>query len=167
MIQATIKGSSNLREAAKLLRKLPDEFVVKDVKAETKAGMQVVKKDAIARAPVDTGRLREMIEIKSGFSKRQALVFARVGLVSLNRKAREKIQQKKTEGKLGLAEFETDAFYGKFVELGTEHQAPQPFLRPAFDQNIRTVFAQYGDNLKRRLEKRAAKIGQTPRRKIS
>ena len=49
----------------------------------------------------------------------------------------------------------TDAFYGRFVEYGTAKSAPQPFLRPAYDQNKERAV----EAIKDRIEKRLKKVG--------
>jgi HK97 gp10 family phage protein len=43
------------------------------------------------------------------------------------------------------------------VEFGSVHNAPQPFLRPAVDQNVAAVFQRFADQLKLEIEKTAAR----------
>ena len=45
-----------------------------------------------------------------------------------------------------------DAFYGRFREIGTIFQAPEPFLRPAFDETAESVVDQIGESLKTMIE---------------
>jgi HK97 gp10 family phage protein len=37
------------------------------------------------------------------------------------------------------------AFYGSFQEFGTEHHRAQPFMRPAFDENVDGALSTIGD----------------------
>lgn len=56
-----------------------------------------------------------------------------------------------------------DTFYWRFVELGTEHAAAQPFMRPALANNINAatdVFVREFDKAVDRALKRAAKRGE-------
>ena len=66
--------------------------------------------DCQARVPVNTGKLKDSLEVKVSISKTTAKV---------------KVQTR--------AENKEDQFYGSFVEFGTHQQAPQPFMRPALD----------------------------------
>lgn len=163
-IKGKITGDSNFAAIAKGLRELPDKFVVQDVKAIQKECWMTVKNAAIAKAPQDTGRLREMIIVKVGYSKRTKQVFAIVGLRKIGSKERAKIRKRKEEGKLKTFVAESDAYYGVFVEFGTRFQRSQPFMRPAFDENFRSVFTEYGAKLRARLENRVRKLERQKRR---
>jgi HK97 gp10 family phage protein len=46
-----------------------------------------------------------------------------------------------------------EEFHGVFQELGVPHHAPQPFLRPALDQNARTVVGGFKTTLAGEIEK--------------
>lgn len=165
-ITVNLKGDSNFQAIAKALKDLPDKFVKSDVRAIQVECMKIIQRAAIDAAPVDTGRLREMIIIKSGFSKKLGKVFVTVGLRKIPGKERLKIQANKVAGKLSQTAIEYDAYYGVFTEFGTEHQKAQPFMRPAFDENYRAVFVLYGEKLRMRLERRlvALKSGSPSRR---
>ena len=68
--------------------------------------------EARRRAPVDTGYMRASIAERSG-----------------------------VQGRTVWAETSVGAEYAAFVEYGTSTQAPQPFMRPAFEQ-AKGVFVQ-------------------------
>ena len=68
--------------------------------------------EARRRAPVDTGFMRASIAERSGI-----------------------------QGRTVWAETSVGAEYAAYVEYGTSTQAPQPFMRPAFEQ-ARDVFVQ-------------------------
>lgn len=46
-----------------------------------------------------------------------------------------------------------DAWYGRFQEYGTVHHAAQPFLRPAYDEQKRTVSRRMRDDLRAEIRK--------------
>lgn len=55
-----------------------------------------------------------------------------------------------------------DAYYWKFVEYGTKHSAPQPFIGPAkkkAEANIKTMLTnEFGKKLEKHLAKKAKKL---------
>lgn len=150
----------------KALKELPEKFVLQDVKTEQRNAWKTVLEAARRNAPVDTGRLQEMIVMRVGYSKKNQQVFAIVGLRKIKRKERERIRQRKIERKISATAHEYDAYYGVFVEFGTEFQDAQPFMRPAFDENFRTVLVKYGEKLRLRLEARIASLKQIPRQPL-
>ena len=66
-----------------------------------------IREDVQSRVPVDTGRLRRSVRVNVRKNAKGLLATVRVG-----------------------------AFYGKFIEYGTEDQRPRPFFRPAVHQSI-------------------------------
>ena len=143
---------------AKMLKELPDKFVVKDVKAEIKAGAQIFQEEAKKRCPVDTGLLRESIIVKAGYSKRDGVVFGKVGIRKIGRRELKRIREKKIAGKLPSFSQEFDAFYAGMVENGTEKMKPHPFMAPAFDEHAQEVLSDVTDGLKERLERDLSKL---------
>ena len=91
-------------------RKLQRVGLIKAVKA----GSEIIVNDMIARAPVDTGDLKDSITTK--FTKR--------GI----RRATQEIGPDKDH-----------AWYAKFNELGTAHQPARPFIAPSLEQNTAQV----------------------------
>jgi HK97 gp10 family phage protein len=69
-----------------------------------------IRRDARQLAPKRTGRLRRNIEVERVVNPRTGVVTYIVG-------------------------WTRDGFYGRFVELGTEHSRPQPHLVPAAIMN--------------------------------
>lgn len=125
----TVVRVEGLRELGETMRALGRETATKIAGAMTNAGAQVVKKDAIRRAPehdephkvdgvlVQPGNLKRNIVVKKVSRNRTPLTSAHIVTV----------RGKKKDGYA--------ARYGRLQEFGTVHQAPQPFLRPAFDSN--------------------------------
>lgn len=49
------------------------------------------------------------------------------------------------------------AFFGQFAEFGTAHQSAEPFLRPAYDEQLATAVQIIGDSLNEGIVKEMAK----------
>lgn len=76
--------------------------------------MESVRDDAARLAPRRTGKLSREMMIEAEVTDPRNSATVRVGPSE-------------------------DAWYGIFPEIGTIHQPPQPYLRPALDQNDRKV----------------------------
>lgn len=86
-----------------------DRLTMKDVLIQAaSAGAEPIREQAGQNAPRDTGALARL-EITKVASKQQDRVIVKIGPSK-------------------------DVFYGLFVELGTVHMAPEPFLAPALEQ---------------------------------
>jgi HK97 gp10 family phage protein len=103
-----VDGVAEIRALARELDMVPAATRDKAKTAVRKAAF-AVERGAKIRAPVDTGNLRNSINVSlsgSGLSAGDAIA----------------------------AEVGPEANYGIFIELGTWKMAPQPFLGPAFDE---------------------------------
>ena len=58
--------------------------------------------------------------------------------------------------KAGKAPMGRDAFYARFVEFGTVKTPPQPFMRPALEDNITPATEAMKTRLRARLKKAGA-----------
>lgn len=83
-----------------------------------RAGASRITRDAKILAPVDTGNLRASIGADITGDGRNSAITAEIG---------------------------PTADYGAYVELGTSRQAPQPYLFPAFDNNVDGITRALGD----------------------
>lgn len=136
-----------LEEVLKSMEQFTDEIKEKMVRSEMWKASEAIRDEAIRLAPEDEGRLKEFIGRISKKSPDGMQAIVKIGLVELN----------KSHIKRGLS---SDAYYGMFVELGTEHQPAQPFLRPAFDGKKEEYLARLTEGLRLQVErarKRAAK----------
>lgn len=102
-----LQGLEELNSKFKLLDRLLRQKVLLK---ETKEAAEIIRADAESRAPIgETGDLAEhqAIQAKPSLSNSSDAVVW-IG-------------------------FDLSVFYGGFVELGTTHSAPEPFLLPAFE----------------------------------
>jgi hypothetical protein len=141
--RSRVEGTTALR---KKLRRI-DPAIKQEIADVVIAGLEAIKRDAQAMVPVDTGDLRNSIEVQ--FSKRDGVS----GLVGPGAKAAEIVRRKsdsKTsfggwkyrlskKNKAALYEF----FKGYWIEFGTKGNAKKnipaqparPFMAPAYLKN--------------------------------
>lgn len=89
-------------------------------------GANVLKKEAKARVPVRTGKLKKSITVNVTL-KARGDCYAKLG-------------------------FKKGAAYGVPVELGTSHSAAKPFLRPAIDVKGNDAVRYFGVRLKQEID---------------
>ncbi|MBR8401447.1 HK97 gp10 family phage protein [Burkholderia cenocepacia] len=100
--------------------KLAKAQSTKALRRATVAGAKVIRDEARARAPKKSGKLRRNI-VSAALRQKDAPGIATAGV------------RVRTKGK---GDSPSNAFYWRFVELGTQHVRAQPFVRPAFDAAI-------------------------------
>lgn len=130
------------RELEAALAKLPRATAKNVTRRVLKKAAAPIKDDAEANAPTLSGRLRDDVKVGTRLSRRQA---------AMNRK-------------LGPAEVEvhvgvTDPA-GVQTEFGNEHQAAEPWLRPAWDGNKMGALDQIGTDLWDEISKSAARLAR-------
>jgi HK97 gp10 family phage protein len=124
MVDAVRIKVDGLQALGAKLQELSEEMSTKIARGATAAAAGVVKKSAQQKAPKRTGNLAKNI-ITKRLGKSQTTLTSE-HIVTVRRK-RTKAQK---------AAGEESAYYGKFVEFGSIHNTPHPYLRPAFDENV-------------------------------
>ena len=147
---ADTRNLTGFKEMAKKLRDLGPRVGRKHLRAATSKGAAVIRKKARELAPVDTGEMRKDIQQKrertSGDHVASYSVYTRSGKRSrLSGKARN---------------VDKDSFYWKFQEFGTAKQAPQPFMRPAFESEKENAVDVLGAELDKRIQKEVADMAR-------
>ncbi len=99
-----------------------------------KKAAEIIVDEAKKRVPVDTGKLRNSLTVKTLEVKKDQLVIG-VG----------------PEGK--------DVYYWFFVEFGSANAEAQPYLRPAFENKKNAVKKEISREIKRLLNKHQTKGG--------
>ncbi|WP_175807746.1 HK97-gp10 family putative phage morphogenesis protein [Burkholderia cenocepacia] len=100
--------------------KLAKAQSTKALRRATLAGAKVIRDEARARAPKKTGKLKRNI-VSSSLRQKESPGVATAGV---------RVRSK------GKEDSPTNAFYWRFVELGTQNMKAEPFMRPAFDAAI-------------------------------
>lgn len=161
-IDLTLKGMDGLHAA---LMDLGAKTAVSALRAAGRKSFRPVLEAARARAPVDTGVLRDSIVIgsqKLDGDESGAGVVA-VGLrVKKTKNTRTKGARGAAAGLLRSAPLigggaKRDASWRwHFVEKGTVNMAARPFLRPALDGQAQTVVDNLATELRAQIEKRGS-----------
>ncbi|EIP2331113.1 HK97 gp10 family phage protein, partial [Escherichia coli] len=91
----------------------------------TRAGANVLKEEVVSRAPVRRGKLRRNVVVLSRRS-RDGGMESGVHIRGVNPDTGNSDNTMKVDNP-------RNAFYWRFVEMGTVNMPPHPFVRPAFD----------------------------------
>ncbi len=90
----------------------------------TRAGANVLKEEVVSRAPVRRGKLRRNVVVLSGAP----------AMAGWNPCAYPGVNPDTGNSDNTMkADNPRNAFYWRFVEMGTVNMPPHPFVRPAFD----------------------------------
>ncbi|MBK3088788.1 HK97-gp10 family putative phage morphogenesis protein [Enterobacter hormaechei subsp. xiangfangensis] len=111
---------SGLKDIAKDLEALSRAENNKVLRDATRAGAEVLKEEVIARAPVRTGKLKKNVVVVTQKSRRRGEISSGVHIRGVNPRT-------------GNSDNPRNAFYWRFVELGTANMPAHPFVRPAYD----------------------------------
>ena len=92
----------------------------------TRAGADVLKQEVINRAPERSGKLKKNIVVLTQKAKRKGEISSGVHIRGVNHRTGNSDNSMKAKNP-------RNAFYWRFVELGTVNMPAHPFVRPAFD----------------------------------
>ncbi|MCA6962422.1 HK97-gp10 family putative phage morphogenesis protein [Pectobacterium odoriferum] len=117
---------SGLNDIAKDLEKLSKAENNKVLRDATRAGAEVLKEEVIANAPVRTGKMRKNVVVVTQKSRRKGEISSGVHIRGVNPRTGNSDNKMKASNP-------RNAFYWRFVEMGTVNMPAHPFVRPAFD----------------------------------
>lgn len=150
----TVVRVEGLRELGVAMQALGADVAKRIATSMTSAAAGLVRKDAIARAPEhDEPHVVDGVEVQPGNLKRN-IVRKKVG------KGKTSLTSEHIVTVRGKREDGYAARYGRLQEFGTVHHAPQPFLRPAFDNNRMRAVEEMKRVGKRRIEAAAKKAAK-------
>lgn len=127
---------TGLDELDKAVKKLPDRIQKRVLSGALRAGGRIMQKDAKARVPVKTGKLKKSIKVMSGKSNPNAPIGVANAVVFVG----------------------VQAAHGHLIEFGTKNVTAKPFLRPAFDSTQEAVLTAIGNKLAEGIIKETAKL---------
>lgn len=152
MANVTTVQVTGLAELERRLTALSADMGGKIARGATAAGASVIRKEAKIRAPISDKPHQLGVrkdQIAQPGNLRKNIILRRNGKSEL-------AAEYHVTWRAGKAIAGLDAFYGKFVELGTVKMAPRPFLRPAFDSKKIAAVDKIAEVLKKRLDKAGA-----------
>lgn len=133
-------GVQGLKELNDALEKLPDKLQKRAVSNAMAAGAREIRNEAKRLVPVEEGTLKENIVV--------------------SKTVKIKGQRKSLKGSAVVGLRNEARYYGHLIEFGKSNTAPQPFLRPAFDNANKKALQIIGQKLGREIEKQARKLGE-------
>ena len=117
---------SGLEDIARDLETLSRAENNKVLRDATRAGADVLKTEVINRAPVRTGKMKKNVVVVTQKSRRRGEISSGVHIRGVNPRTGNSDKTMKANNP-------RNAFYWRFVELGTVNMPAHPFVRPAFD----------------------------------
>lgn len=116
-------GLGDIARDLELLSRAENNKVLRDA---TRAGANVVREEVINTAPIRTGKLKKNVVVVTQKARRRGDISSGVHIRGVNPKTGNSDNTMKSGDK-------RNAFYWRFVELGTSNAPAHPFVRPAFD----------------------------------
>ena len=117
---------SGLEDIARDLETLSRAENNKVLRDATRAGADVLKTEVINRAPVRSGKMKKNVVVVTQRSRRRGEISSGVHIHGVNPRTGNSDNTMKASNP-------RNAFYWRFVELGTVNMPAHPFVRPAFD----------------------------------
>ncbi|MDU7199816.1 MAG: HK97 gp10 family phage protein [Enterobacteriaceae bacterium] len=115
-------GLLDISRDMELLSKAENKKVLRD---GTRAAAEVLKTAIVERAPERTGKLKRNVVVVTMRGRRNAITSG-VHIRGVNPETGNSDNTMKASNR-------RNAFYWRFVELGTSNMPAHPFVRPAFD----------------------------------
>ena len=122
----TLLDFSGLTDIARDLETLSRAENNKVLRDATRAGAGVLRYEVIARAPLQTGMLKKKVVVMTQKARRRGEISSGVHIRGVNPNTGNSDNTMKASNP-------RNAFYWRFVEMGTSKMAAHPFVRPAFD----------------------------------
>lgn len=126
MIDVQVKG---MDETLKFFKKFPENIQKNVMKGAMKAGAKVIEKEAKHNVKVESGNLRDSIDVIPRRSKDKNIIHFSVA-PRIN-KTKTKRFRLADGTKWSIKGQVASGWYGHMVEFGTSKMAAKPFLRPA------------------------------------
>ncbi|ELY2747536.1 HK97-gp10 family putative phage morphogenesis protein [Cronobacter sakazakii] len=125
MIETSLdfSGLNDIANDLEALSRAENNKVLRDA---TRAGAEVLREEVIQRAPERSGKLKKNVVVLTQKSRRRGEISSGVHIRGRNMRTGNSDNSMK-------ASDPRNAFYWRFVELGTVNMPAHPFVRPAFD----------------------------------
>jgi HK97 gp10 family phage protein len=155
-IDMKVEGLAALNKA---LLELPLQVRGAPLRTATRKAAMVIRNDARAKAPVDTGLLKR--EIITSRSRSQSAEGRETFVVMVKQLTKRYANTKANRRKNRVGrKFKTEglAYYWKFLEFGTSKMAARPFMRKAFEAKKEEAVRILQQELNDAIQKTARKL---------
>ncbi len=115
-------GLADIARDLETLSRAENNKVLRDA---TRAGAEVMRDAVVERAPERTGKLKKNVVVLTQRSKRREIISVSTFVDGTCEPGNSDNSMKASDPR--------NAFYWRFVELGTINMPAHPFIRPAFD----------------------------------
>ncbi|ELQ6062882.1 HK97 gp10 family phage protein [Cronobacter sakazakii] len=122
-INLDFSGLDEIAQDLETLSRAENNKVLRDA---TRAGAEVLREEVIQRAPERTGKMKKNVVILTQKARRRGEISSGVHIRGVNPRTGNSDNTMKANNP-------RNAFYWRFVELGTVNMPAHPFVRPAFD----------------------------------
>ena len=122
-VNLDFSGLGDLSKDLELLSRAENNKVLRDA---TRAGAEVLRDEVIDRAPVLTGRTRKNVVVVTQKGRRKGEITSGVHIRGVNPKTGNSDTTMKASNP-------RNAYYWRFVEMGTVNMPANPFVRTAYD----------------------------------
>lgn len=122
-----------MEELQKVLKKFPKKLAERDLSGSLRKGANMLRDTAQDKVPVDQGDLRESIKVK-------------------------KVKSPPGVHRMVVAPQKPSGWYAHMVEFGKANAAPQPFMRPTFDEKHNEVVQVVIESLADKVDKTSQKL---------
>lgn len=130
---ATEVHIAGLKQLANALRELPRAVAAKRLRSPVAQAAIMIRDDARRRAPIAAGLMGK--DHPPPGTLRRAILVAREAGNAMTARYIVGVRHGPKYKSFGKGHKNVDAFYWWWVERGTSHSAPQPFLKPAYEAN--------------------------------
>lgn len=133
-----VKVDVRLNGIEEKLQQIGPKLARSHLKKALTESMKIIEVDAKARAPVDTGELRNSIKTVVTTNAKQDKGVAKVGPTFSNEVLKKGSNKDQSQ---------SPGVYGLILEFGNKRQKAQPFLRPSFDSKADSVVDKFAEVL--------------------
>lgn len=149
-VEVKVTGLAELGEA---LKSFSEKIGKRHLWRATYDAARVIEEEAIRRAPVRTGAMRDAIAIFRRREKDPSTAHYAIGVRKIRYKKAEKQVLRVLRGANQRAKVIGDAYYWRFNEFGTVRMPARPFLRPAYETRKDAALERFRESLAAGVEK--------------
>lgn len=156
-----------LAQLGRRLRALPVELGSKGggpLRSALFQAAKIVRENAKTRVRVRTGFLKENIVMTRHRNPSQvgATEYYGIGMKGGTRKLANNSRNRRARRAGAMVRTAGQAYYGRFLELGTSKMSAQPFLRPALASTRDAAVRAFAEAFKRAIERAERKVSSLP-----